>query len=315
MNLTRAHLFALATASGFLFPLSIPNVGIDTEFWLITVFVLLAWFVFRWDAVKRISQRGGRPETALGISLVVADYTFNWIRGSSVGIADLLVIFVGTIVAFYGYQSLKVFWVPATYGVVLLLGYQVVNLVPNLVALQDWLARLMATVLNALGISSTVSGEIVSMSTSGGTPILLDVGGPCTGVQGIIAFGMLSSMALLDLKPPKSRLVPIFALGFVGAFLINIVRLLLMFLTYEFTSLDVAVTLHIYVGYVVFIAWVVAFWGIAFRYLVPRNRPAQAGSDLPIVSAAHRSNEILNTIRGVHDPRQASPEDLSAKGF
>lgn len=272
LNLTRAQWFGIATATAFVLPLAIPNVGIDTEFWIITVFVFLAWFLFRWDAVKGISQRGGMPETFLGASLIAADYAFNWIRGSSVGAVDLIVIFVGTILAFYGYRSLKVFWVPATYGVILLLGYQVVNLVPSLVALQYWLAGVMGSTLNALGISSTVNGEVVSMSTSHGAPILLDVGGPCTGVQGIIAFGMLSTMALLDLKPSMTRLIPIFALGFAGAFLINIIRLLLMFLTYEFASLDVAITLHIYVGYIVFIAWVVVFWAIAFRYLVPQKQ-------------------------------------------
>jgi exosortase/archaeosortase family protein len=119
------------------------------------------------------------------------------------------------------------------------------------------------------------------MSTPHGTPIILDVGGPCTGVQGIIAFGMLSTMTLLDLKPTMGRLIPIFTLGFIGAFLINIVRLLLMFLTYEFASLDVAVTLHIYVGYIVFIAWVVAFWTIAFRYLVPPKQIGQLASGPP----------------------------------
>jgi len=240
--------------------------------------VLLAWFVFRWDAVRAITRRGGKAEVVLGATLIIADYASNWFRGSSVGIVDLLIIFVGTIIAFYGYRSLKLFWVPATYGIVLLLGYQVVNLAPSLGALQDWLAGVMASVLNALGISSTVNGEVVSMSTSNGAPILLDVGGPCTGVQGIIAFGMLSTMALLDLKPTMARLIPVFALGFAGAFLINIVRLLLMFLTYEFASLDVAITLHIYVGYIVFIAWVVAFWAIAFRYLVPRGQVTRPGS-------------------------------------
>jgi exosortase/archaeosortase family protein len=281
MKLTYAQWFGLGTASAFVLPAAIPGAGIDTEFWIITVFVLLAWFVFRWDAVRAISRRGGRAEVLLGASLIAADYAFNWIRGSSVGIVDLLIIFVGTIIAFYGYRSLKLFWVPATYGIILLLGYQVVNLDPSLGALQDWLAGVMASVLNALGISSTVNGEVVSMSSSNGSPILLDVGGPCTGIQGIIAFGMLSTMALLDLKPTMSRLVPIFALGFVGAFLINIVRLLLMFLTYEFTSLDVAITMHIYVGYIVFIAWVVAFWAIAFRYLVPPRQAAQPRSVLP----------------------------------
>ena len=269
MKLAYTHWFGLATAVAFVLPQAIPGEGIDTEFWIITVFVLLAWFIFRWDAVTWSSRRGGWGVVLRGVALIAADYTFNWFRGSSVGIVDLLVIFVGTILAFYGYRSLRLFWVPATYGIILLLGYQVVNLAPSLDVLQNWLAGLMASVLNALGINSTVSGEIVSMSTANGSPILLDVGGPCTGIQGIIAFGMLSTMALLDVKPAMSRLIPIFALGFAGAFLINIVRLLLMFLTYEFTSLDVAITLHIYVGYIVFIAWVVVFWAIAFRYLVP----------------------------------------------
>jgi exosortase/archaeosortase family protein len=278
MNLTYAQWFGLTTASAFVLPMAIPGEGIDTEFWIITAFVLLAWFVFRWDAVKAITRRGRKTEVFLGASLIISDYAFNWFRGSSVGIVDLLIIFVGTIVAFYGYRSLRLFWVPATYGIVLLLGYQVVNLAPSLGALQDWLAGVMASVLNALGISSTVNGEIVSMSTSNGAPILLDVGGPCTGVQGIIAFGMLSTMALLDLKPTMARLIPVFALGFAGAFLINIVRLLLMFLTYEFASLYVAITLHIYVGYIVFIAWVVAFWAIAFRYLVPTGQVTRPSS-------------------------------------
>jgi exosortase len=269
MKLTRADWFAFATAVGFLVPAAIPNVGIDTEFWIITVFVFLAWFIFRWDGVKGISSKGGKAEVLLGASLIFADYAFNGLRGSPVGIVDLLVIFAGTIISFYGIRSLRFFWVPATYGIVLLLGYEIENIAPGFVALQDWLAGVMGWILNALGISSTVTGEFVSMSTPHGTPILLEVGGPCTGVQGIIAFGMLSTMALLDLKPTKARLIPIFAIGFLGAFLINIVRLLVMFLVYEYASLDVATTVHIYLGYVVFIAWVVVFWAIAFRYLVP----------------------------------------------
>jgi exosortase len=269
MKLTRADWFAFATAVGFLVPVAIPNVGIDTEFWIITVFVFLAWFIFRWDGVKGISSKGGKAEVLLGASLILADYAFNGLRRSPVGIVDLLVIFAGTIISFYGIRSLRFFWVPATYGIVLLLGYEIENIAPGFVALQDWLAGVMGWILNALGISSTVTGEFVSMSTPHGTPILLEVGGPCTGVQGIIAFGMLSTMALLDLKPTKARLIPIFAIGFLGAFLINIVRLLVMFLVYEYASLDVATTVHIYLGYVVFIAWVVVFWGIAFRYLAP----------------------------------------------
>jgi len=244
-------------------------VGLDVEFFIITAFVLLAWFIFKWDMVKGITNRGGRLEVLLGVSLVAADYAFNAYRASPVGVVDLLLIFLATIFIFYGARSIRFFWVPATYGLILLLGYHIEDLTPNYVALQDWLAGVMTSILNAVGVSSTVAGEFVSMNAPGRAPIVLDVGGPCTGLQGIIAFGMLSTMTLLDFKPRMSRVVPIFAIGFVGAFLINIVRLLVMFLTYEFTSLDVAATAHIYLGYLVFVAWVVAFWAVSFRFFSP----------------------------------------------
>lgn len=249
--------------------MAIPGVGLDYEFFVITVFVLLAWFIFKWERVKEISQKGGKTEILLGASLIAADYAFNALRGSSVGIVDLLVIFLGTSTAFYGLRSLKFFWVPATYGIILLLGYQIENLTPNYVVLQDWLAGVMTSILNAVGISSTVTGEVISMNMPNGPPLLLEVGGPCTGLQGILAFGMLSTMTLLDLKPKMSRLIPIFVIGFAGAFLINIVRLLAMFLTYEFAGVEAGTIMHIYVGYFTFIVWVVSFWALAFRYLAP----------------------------------------------
>jgi len=104
-----------------------------------------------------------------------------------------------------------------------------------------------------------------------GSPIFLEVSGACTGLQGILAFGMLSTMSLLDLKPRISRLVPIFTIGFLGAFLINILRLLVVFLTFEYFGLDAGTTMHIYFGYLLFVGWVLAFWALAFRYLVPSN--------------------------------------------
>jgi exosortase/archaeosortase family protein len=269
ISLTRARAFILTLAVTFLAPLAIPGVGLDVEFFIITMFVLMAWFLFRWEVVRSLSLKGGRFEVFLGTFMILADYAFNAYRQSTVGIVDLLVIFLGGIFIFYGVRAFRYFWVPALYGVILLLGYQIEVLAPNLTALQDWLAGVMAWMLNGMGITSSVTGEFVSMSGPNGAPIVLDVGGPCTGVQGIIAFGMLSTMTLLDTKPKLSRLIPIFAVGFIGAFLVNIVRLLLMFLTYEFTSLDVATTVHIYVGYFAFIVWVVVFWAIAFRYFTP----------------------------------------------
>jgi len=265
--------FVLALAAFFLVPEAIPRVGLDYQYFFITVLVLFAWFLMKWDAVKSIPNRSSKPEVLLGVFLIVADYAANVTRGSNVGILDLLVIFLGTVIVFYGLKALRFFWVPATYGIVLLLGYQIEAYIPDYTALQDWLASLMVSAVNALGIAATVSGHIVIMRTSGGTFLQLDVASSCTGLQGILAFGLLSTMALLDLKPKASRLIPIFAIGFAGAFLINIVRLLVVFLTFEFLGVDAGTTMHVYFGYIVFIVWVLVFWEFAFKYLLPSKHP------------------------------------------
>jgi exosortase/archaeosortase family protein len=265
-----ANIFALSIAVGFLLPLGIPNVGIDYPYFFVTVIVLLAWFMIKWDAVKSITKRSRSVEIAAGLVIITADYVFNAFRDSSVGIIDLIVIFLGTVVLVFGFRSLKKFWVPATYGIVLLLGYQIENLTPNYSALQNWLASVMASSMNVLGIGAHATGQYVLMSLQNGTPLLLSLEGSCTGLQGILAFGMLSTMALLDVKPRLSRIAPIFVLGFLGAFLINIVRLFVVFLTFEFFGVDAGTAMHVYFGYLIFFLWVLVFWGVAFRYLVPR---------------------------------------------
>ena len=269
--IARPTAFALTLSCLFLLPLVVPGVGLDYQYFVITVLVLFAWFLLKWDSVKAIPTRGSAAEVILGILLIGGDYAMNAVRQSSVGVLDLLAIFVGTVLVFYGPRSFRLFWVPATYGVILLLGYQIETITPNYGVLQDWLAGVMVSAISTLGIAATVSGHVVSMRVPDGSFLLLDVAGSCTGLQGILAFGLLSTMALLDMKPKRSRLVPIFAIGFVGAFLINIVRLLVVFLTFEFLGVDAGTTMHVYFGYVIFIVWVLAFWALAFRYLLPES--------------------------------------------
>ena len=271
MRLTRSDLFALTVAIGFLLPVAIPGVGLFIEYLFIMVIVLLAWFMIKWGSVKAITARSGRLEMTLGLLLIGADYAFNAWRASSVGLIDLNVIFIGAIIFAFGVRSFKIFWVPVAYGLILLAGYQIEAIVPNYAALQNWLASVMVQSVNALGIRASVSGDLVTMYLPNGSPIFLEVSGACTGLQGILAFGVLSSMSLIDLKLKVSRLVPIFTIGFLGAFLINILRLLVVFLTFEYFGLDAGTTMHVYFGYLLFVGWVLAFWALAFRYLVPSN--------------------------------------------
>ncbi|MGI0090869.1 MAG: archaeosortase/exosortase family protein [Nitrososphaerales archaeon] len=286
MQISRSNAFLLALIAAFVAPVAIPRMGIDYAYFFIMVLVLFAWFTIKWSSVKSIARKGSAPEIILGIAIVAADYIQNFVFGSRLGLLDMLFIFCGVIVAFYGIRSFKLFWVPTTYGIVLLLGYQVEAVVPNFVALQNWMANVMAISMRGLGVSAIVSGHIVYLS-SNSTVLGLNVEGDCTGVQGILAFGMLSTMAVLDIKAKVSRLIPLFVIGFVGAFLINIVRLFGVFLTFEYLGISLGTDVHVYLGYLLFIVWVMVFWSLAFRYLMPKTHaggfaPGSTTTSLPV---------------------------------
>lgn len=271
MSASKARLFVTGVVVVFLLPLAIPNVGLDWPYLFVLVIALLAWFMIKWTRVTEITQRSGNAEVILGLFAIGGLYAYKLFRSAPVGILDLLILFLAIVIIFYGFKSLPVFWIPVAYGIILLSGYQIEQITPDYTSLQNWLASVMASSLNAFGIGASASGHLVSMNLPNGSSELLNVEGACTGLQGILAFGMLSTMALLGSKPRRSRLVPLFVIGFLGAFLINIGRLLVVFLTFEFFGVDAGITMHVYFGYLVFLAWVLVFWALAFKYLVPRQ--------------------------------------------
>ena len=284
-TISRPYAYLVALFIAYLLPSAIPNVGIDYTYFFIFIIVFFAWLVIRWNAFESIKAKGTLWEMILGLGIIGAVYAENVALSSRLGLLDMDVIFTALAVAFFGIRSLKLFWVPAAYGVVLLLGYQVENDIPNYVALQDWMAGLMASAMNAFGISAVTSGHVVALNSNSGSPLLLDVESDCTGIQGVLAFGLLGSMALLDVKSKLSRLIPFLAIGFLGVFLINILRLLLVFLTFEFFGASLGNDVHVYAGYTLFVGWILVFWTLAYKFMVPRPSAVIAPGVSPTTGA------------------------------
>jgi exosortase/archaeosortase family protein len=295
----RAEAFVLSVTAAFLAPAAVPNVGIDYTYFFIMVLVLFAWFTLKWTTVKSLAVRSGLVEMVLGSAAIAAVYGYKILSQTRLGLLDMLIIFGALVLAFYGVKSFKLFWVPTTYGIALLVGYQVEAVTPNFVQLQDWMAGIMASSMHMLGISATLSGQYVTLNSSSG-PLLLNVESDCTGIQGIIAFGLLSTMSVLDLKAKPARLAVVFAVGFLGAFLINIVRLIGVFLAFQFLGPAIGDQVHVYFGYTLFIAWVLMFWSVAFKYLTPRqSRPLLASASVPPTGtkkAATRPQVVLSPL-------------------
>ena len=242
--------------------------GIIYPFSFTVSLVILAWLSIKWGALRAFKSRSNYLEVLLGTGIVAADLAENFLAQSSIGLVDMLVIFIAMSVAFYGVKSLRFFVIPISYLTILIAGYWVEFNIPEVQGLQNSLAFLMAALMKLLGVSASVSGNVVVLN--GVQTLALQVDGPCTGIKGILAFGMLASMAVLDIKSKASRIVPILVIGFVGAFAVNILRLFGVFLAFEYLGVEIGTSMHVYLGYSLFIAWVLVFWSVAFKYLTPR---------------------------------------------
>ena len=124
IRITRAQALLTAVAFAFLLPGAIPGVGIDFTYFFIMVLVLSAWFMLKWNTVNALPSRGTTLEVILGSVVIASIYSYKVLNATRLGLLDMLIIFGALVVAFYGLKSFKLFWVPTTYGIALLAGYQ-----------------------------------------------------------------------------------------------------------------------------------------------------------------------------------------------
>lgn len=272
MRNARERAFALCIVAAFLLPFVVPGLGLSALSAFTVILILVAWVILEWHKLEEIRRSDGVASILLGAGLMLADYGWNIVNHSNLGLIDMLVLFVGLAVAFYGIRAVRTFVLPSVYVLVLILGYQIEYHIPSVASLETFIASLMASMMQGIGVQAMVTGNIVSLN---GGSILLQVDGPCTGLQGILAFGMLASMALLDARPKLSKLIPLLAVGFLGAFLVNFARLALIFLSFQFLGTEIGSTMHAYMGYLLFLAWVLVFWNFAFMSIAKDSKGLQ----------------------------------------
>jgi exosortase/archaeosortase family protein len=271
------ELFVVSLLAVLFVPYAIPTVTVNETWVFVLGLTLFAWLIIKWEAVVSLTKRSNMLEFVGGIGVVVAIMAENFALHKEFGLIDMTVAVAAVVVAFYGFRSWRFFVVPALYLVILIGGYQLESSLPEFTGLEIWEAALMANFMSTIGVNTTVNGNIVTLAGSAGF-ISLEVASACTGIKGILAFGMLSSMAVLDIKVSVKRLILILSIGFIGVFFMDLVRLAVIFLSFYYLGISAGEVVHIYLGYAVFIVWVIAYWGISFKYLIPH--PAHTSAQL-----------------------------------
>ncbi len=275
--LTRPHYFLLALLAAFFNPFVIYTSyhGGTSVFLVVIPITLLVWLAIKWDTFVRLTSKSSHVEVVLGSTLLAADYARNAILDSRFGMLDMLVVVVGLIIAFFGLKAVRQhFLLPTVYLAVLVSVYRLEDTLPQMQILQNFLAQVMVAVLNPLGIRATLwqsSRDVVTVwgrpGVPGPNPFSLWIEQGCTGVKGMFAYGALAILMVLDVPAPLRKKLAVTLVGLAGTFFINIGRLLTIFLAAYAWGVDAGLTVHSYLGYGIFIVWILVYWSVALRYV------------------------------------------------
>jgi exosortase/archaeosortase family protein len=265
--LNKHRLFLVALSLSFINPITVFWTETSWTFTFAVLITFLTWFSVKWDDFLKLKSESGNYEVIFGALLIAGNLARNIVSTSSFGIFDMLVMLVGLYSIFFGLGATRFFMPLIAYTVILLLGYQLEFLLEQVKVLEYFLAWLMGSFLDSLNIASWVAGNVVIMIDRMGTTHNLAIDGPCTGIKGMLAYGSLAALLVIDVKSSMKKKAIATSVGLLGTLLVNILRLTMIFLAVYFLGIEVGLLIHTYLGYGLFILWVVSFWSLAFKYL------------------------------------------------
>jgi len=268
--INRSYIFLALTMLSFFNPVTLVFFKFSYTFIVIVPFTLLIWFAADWTEISKIQKKGSAPEILLGLTIYGLNLARNLLALNEkpmFGLADMFIAFICVCLAVYGARAIRKFTLPIAYIAILVVGYQLEFMITEIKFLEDFLAQVVTSALNFLTIGASVNCNLVTIqSPRGAFQFVIDA--PCTGIKGMLAYGSLAVLMALDVKTTRKRKGICILVGAVGTFLVNILRLIAIFLSCYFFGQETAMAVHMHLGYSLFIVWVITFWAIAFKYIV-----------------------------------------------
>ena len=118
---------------------------------------------------------------------------------------------------------------------------------------------LIVAILNVLGVGATSHSNVIVLQTAEGTLVLAFVWG-CVGVSSMLIFLIILVVTLFEeAASPRTKALWA-ALGIFGTFCVNVLRVVTIFLVDVFYGSDVGGKIHYFIGYILFILWLVLFF-------------------------------------------------------
>jgi exosortase/archaeosortase family protein len=138
--------------------------------------------------------------------------------------------------------------------------------------LTDWVVptevRFIALILQPFGIRTEVTDAALYIYKSGADfPIPVYISWNCVGWQSFILFG-ITLVTGLQGRVPRRRKFQVIALGLLGTFWMNLLRMSAVALVAYFFGRLPAVIFHDYGGTLMILVWLTVFWYTLFNYFL-----------------------------------------------
>jgi exosortase/archaeosortase family protein len=135
-------------------------------------------------------------------------------------------------------------------------------------------ARLVAALLNLVGVAASSSGPTITVD--GSTPVALVVGWNCVGWQGLVLLGMTFVVGLRAQDSLETR-VHVVLIGVLGTIVINLGRIAVVAWLAASVGYYPAIFVHDWAATIATVVWLGGFWLFAQRYVIsPGEEPAAA---------------------------------------
>ena len=237
--------------------------------WPFSVVVPLYGFILLLIKKGALSVHGGSGglQRFLGVLVVVGSFFLYYALApffeslSFYGGVNYAVYIFGLFLVFFEFSALRAAFAP----VFLMVAASSTSIVSR------WLERyfswyiphfmwLIVVILNMLGVeaSSRPPNAIVLQTVEG--PLILGFVWGCVGVSSMLIFLIVLVVTLFEESASLRTKLLWGLVGVFGTFIVNVIRVVVIFLADSFYGTDVGGRVHYFIGYVLFISWLVIFF-------------------------------------------------------
>lgn len=129
-----------------------------------------------------------------------------------------------------------------------------------------WEVRMVGVLLYPFGFQPRVVGEYLAIGNA--DPLLIEIAWNCIGWQSLLFFLMTAWVGFQGDKYTLRSKIKAWLIGFLGTFLVNLLRVTFVALLAFYFGQNVALIFHDYGSTLSIIAWLFFFWWFTYRYVL-----------------------------------------------